>query len=102
MTRIEEIMGVLGHDDFSVGTEDPRDVAAEWADAGFTASEVAEWLRARCWCPTAAESLRDAGLSPTEAATETAEGFARYTETIGYKVSNCDLSVEDAVCIVRG
>jgi hypothetical protein len=102
MTRIEDILEVLGCDDFSVGTEDPRDVAAAWLDEGFTAREVGAWIHvARCWCASAAGRLRDAGLTPDEAATLTSEGTGGYVETIGYKVANCDLSAEDAVRIAR-
>jgi hypothetical protein len=103
MTRIEDIMEVLGHDDFSVGSEDPRDVAEEWADEGFTAKEVWQWIHvARCWSASAAGRLRDAGVTPNEAAVLTSEGTGGYVETVGYKVANCDLSSEDAVRIVRG
>lgn len=39
-------------------------IAEEWLDAGIDATEVAGWLRAGCWRPTAARAMTDAGLRP--------------------------------------
>jgi hypothetical protein len=44
-------------------------IAADWLDYGFDAETTDEWCSAGCWTASVAESLRDAGLSPEQAAT---------------------------------
>lgn len=89
MNKLKAIAEVLGHDPWAIGSRSPQAVAQEWAEAGFDALEVADWLDvARCFDPTAASMLRDAGISPWEAAQQN-----RY-DTIGYEVANGDLSIE--------
>ena len=64
------IAGVLrdGQDpDVVVGNTSAKaafSVAGEWLDAGIAADQVAWWLRAGCWRPTAARALVDVGLRP--------------------------------------
>lgn len=75
--------------------------AREWAAAGFDdPSEVEEWLAARCFEPTAARSLDDAGITPEQAAAPTREGATDAPETIAHKVARGELSVEAARRIV--
>ncbi len=73
------------------------DAAAEnWAESGFEAPEVEEWLRARCFDPAAARDLADAGVTPDLAATKTEAGRGDYTDTVAFKVSDGDFEVEEA------
>ena len=77
--------------------EPPASVAREWAAAGFDGAEdVEDWLRARCFKASGAKALDDAGLTPEQAAIRTREGAADYEDTIGFKVSNGDLSTDAA------
>ena len=74
---------------------DPDDTAETWVEAGFEADEVDEWLNARCFDPSAARDLADAGVSPAEARMKTDAGRGDYTETVGFKVSTGDIEVEE-------
>ena len=74
----------------------PDDAAETWAESGFEAHEVEEWLRARCFNPSIARDLADAGVTPDLAATKTEMGRGDYTDTIGFKASDGDLEVEEA------
>jgi hypothetical protein len=77
--------------------EPPATVAREWAAAGFDdAEDVEDWLRARCFKAAGAKALDGAGLTPEQAAIRTREGAADYDDTIGFKVSNGDLSTDAA------
>ena len=77
--------------------ESPSSVAREWAAAGFdSAEDVEDWLRARCFRAAGAKALDDAGLTPEQAAIRTREGAADYEDTIGFKVSNGELSTDAA------
>lgn len=75
---------------------DAANVAWYWQHEGFTPTEAQAWLEARCFEPRAAAMLRHAGITPDEAAIITTEGRASRADTIGYKVSNGGLSVEQA------
>lgn len=87
------------HAHFAYG-EDSDDVTETWAhaweEAGFTGAEVDEWLKARCFQPAAARDLADAGVTPEDAREPTHFGAADYVDTIGYKVANGDLEVDEA------
>jgi hypothetical protein len=74
----------------------PDDAAETWAESGFEADEVEEWLRARCFNPSAARDLADAGVTPAMAAMKTEAGAADFVDTVGFKVSDGDLEVEEA------
>ncbi|MFN8159608.1 MAG: hypothetical protein U0R52_00990 [Solirubrobacterales bacterium] len=78
----------------------PDDAAETWAESGFSADEVEEWLSARCFHPSAARDLADAGVTPGMAATRTEAGAGDYTDTVGFKVADGDLEVEEARDIV--
>jgi hypothetical protein len=83
------------HGDFAHGGN--PDLAAEaWAEAGFNAPEVDEWLRARCFDAGAARDLADAGVTAAMAATRTDAGRGAYTDTVGFKVADGDIEVEEA------
>jgi hypothetical protein len=74
----------------------PDDAAETWAESGFEADEVEEWLRARCFHPSAARDLADAGVTADIAATQTETGRGDYVDTVGFKVANGELEVEEA------
>ena len=74
----------------------PDDAAETWAESGFEAHEVEEWLRARCFDPSIARDLADAGVTPDVAATRTEAGRGEYNDTVAFKVSDGDLEVEEA------
>jgi hypothetical protein len=74
----------------------PDDAAETWAESGFEAHEVEEWLRARCFNPSAARDLADSGVTADLAQMKTSAGSSDYVDTVGFKVSDGDLEVEEA------
>jgi hypothetical protein len=78
----------------------PDDAAETWAESGFEASEVDEWLQARCFDPSIARDLADAGMTPDMARIKTSAGAADYVDTVGFKVADGDLEVEEACDLV--
>jgi hypothetical protein len=90
---IRDVIESHGH--FAHGGN-PEDAAETWGEAGFDAAEVEEWLRARCFDPSAARDLTDAGVTAQMAAMRTEAGQGDYTDTVGFKVSDNDLEVEEA------
>jgi hypothetical protein len=74
----------------------PDDAAEAWAESGFSADEVDEWLAARCFHPSAARDLADAGVTAELAAIRTEAGAGDYVDTVGFKVADGDLEVEEA------
>jgi len=76
--------------------------ARTWGSARFDVDEVSEWLDARCFEAAAATQLRDAGITATQAATRTSEGLGGYTDTLAYKLSNGDLSLDNVQKILAG
>lgn len=72
------------------------DAAETWAESGFEANEVEEWLLARCFNPNAARDLADAGVTPDMARMKTEAGSGDYVDTVGFKVSDGDLEVDEA------
>lgn len=72
-----------------------------WLDAGFEdTEEIDEWLSARCFSPEGAKRLEMAGITPEQAALRTVAGSAAYEETVGYKVTAGDLSLDEARRII--
>jgi len=74
----------------------PDDTAETWAESGFEAHEVEEWLQARCFNPSAARDLADSGVTADMARMKTSAGASDYVDTVGFKVSDSDLEVEEA------
>jgi hypothetical protein len=90
------IRGVIErHGHFAHGGN-PDDAAETWTESGFSADETDEWLKARCFHPSAARDLADAGVTPEMAATRTEAGSGDYVDTVGFKVADGDLEVEEA------
>ncbi len=81
---------------FATGGGDSYLTAETWAEAGFDWAEVEEWLKARCFDPGAARDLSDAGVTPEMASIRTDAGRGDYVDTVGFKVSDGDLEVEEA------
>src|SRR5262249_31370232 len=73
----------------------PGDTAETWAESGFEAHEADEWLLARCFDPSVARDLADAGVSAEMARMKTSAGGGEYTDTVGFKVSAGDLEAEE-------
>lgn len=74
----------------------PDDTAETWAESGFEAHEVDEWLLARCFDPSVARDLADAGMTAEMARMKTNAGGGDYTDTVGFKASAGDLEVAEA------
>ncbi|MGB7588347.1 MAG: hypothetical protein WBM00_06525 [Solirubrobacterales bacterium] len=74
----------------------PDDAAETWAESGFETHEVEEWLLARCFNPSAARDLTDAGVTPDQARMKTSAGAGDYVDTVGFKVADGDLEVDEA------
>jgi hypothetical protein len=90
------IHDVIEHHGHLANLGNPDDTTDTWAAAGFDAHEVDEWLNAACFAPDAAQDLADAGVTPRQAAMKTKAGAGDYTDTVGFKVSNGDLGVDEA------
>ncbi|MFN8163341.1 MAG: hypothetical protein U0R26_05825 [Solirubrobacterales bacterium] len=86
---------IENHGHFAHGGN-PDDAAETWAEAGFNAHEVEEWLMARCFRPDAARDLADAGVTAEMARMKTTAGSGDYFDSVGFKVSDGDLEVEEA------
>jgi hypothetical protein len=94
---IRDVIEKHGH--FAHGGN-PDDAAETWAESGFEANEVDEWLLARCFDPSAARDMADAGVTPEMARMKTNAGAGDYTDTVGFKVSDGDLEVGEACDLV--
>lgn len=86
---------IVAHGHFAHGG-DPQSTAEAWEESGFDAAEVQEWLLARCFTPAAARDLADAGVTAEMARMRTSAGAGDYTDTVGFKVADGDLSAEEA------
>jgi len=91
--NIRDVIERHGH--FAHGGN-PDDTAETWAEVGFDGAEVDEWLNARCFDPNAARDLADAGVTPAMACMKTEAGAGDYVDTVGFKVADGDLEVEEA------
>ena len=72
----------------------PDTTAGQWHLLGFAPDEVRTWLDARVFDPTAAKQLRDLHITPERAATRVT--VSGYTDTVGYAVSNGDMTARHA------
>ena len=89
------------HGDNALSGASADAAARAWLDAGFTdADEVDDWLVARCFDPRQAASLEALGFTPEQAARRTRAGSTDYEETIAFKLSRGDLSLEEARRII--
>ena len=89
---------------------DPRAVAYEWLNAGFRPGEAAAWIAAGAFRPDGAAELRDAGVTPEEAAEDRASvrrlrrwnGSTFVGSSFAYLVSASAITVEQAVSEIAG
>lgn len=93
MRTIRDVVESHGH--FAHGGN-PDDAAETWAESGFAGNEVDEWLKARCFHPSSARDLADAGVTAELASMHTEAGAGDYVDTVGFKVADGDLEVEEA------
>jgi hypothetical protein len=92
---------IARHGEAARGGLSVEEAALEWIEAGFEdAEEVDEWLAAGCFSAAGAQRLERAGITPQQAAMRTRAGTRNYEETIGYKIINDDLSLEEARRII--
>lgn len=92
---------IARHGEAALDGLSPEEAALVWVEAGFEDSEeVDEWLAARCFSALGAQRLERAGITPQQAAMRTQAGTRDYEETIGYKITNDDLSLEEARRII--
>ncbi|HYO99100.1 MAG TPA: hypothetical protein VER76_02700 [Pyrinomonadaceae bacterium] len=101
-TLLREIGDTLRrHGDNALRGAEADAAARAWLDAGFAdADEVDDWLAARCFDPRQAASLEALGFTAEQAARRTRAGSANYEETIAFKLSRGDLSLEEARRII--
>lgn len=99
---VDDIAAVLErHGVEATGGRRAAEVAREWAVAGFAdAEEVDDWLSARCFTPAGALALDRAGLTPEQAAILTSAGTSGGEDTLGFKLTNGQLSFEEARRII--
>lgn len=74
------------------------EIVKEWDGEGLTVEEVEGYIAARVFIGQKAAPLKEAGITPEQAATRTGSdvGIGCYGDTLGYKVANGDLSLEKA------
>lgn len=84
--------GAWAHGDDIPGT------IAGWQSAGFDPEGCQAWLDAGTFDADTARVLADDGITPDQAGQEVGPdvGVGRYAHTIGYKVSNGDLTLTQA------
>jgi len=82
---------------------DSERAAAAWRDAGFDAEAVPAWLEARTFDAPSAALLEQTGISPDQAARVSGEGegAGAYVDSYGYKVSNADLTADEALELIE-
>lgn len=77
------------------GSFEERLAAATWLTTGFGRNDVADWVGARCFSPTAALRLRDAGVTPQHAARIAHTGGS--ADTLGYLYSRRSITLAEAL-----
>jgi len=93
--EIAEILLAAGHEYSGGPHSQATEIARYWADRGFSARGVSEWVAVRCWDPVTAEALVDLGVSP-EMATEASERLTGEDDAYDamYRVCNGELDPE--------
>jgi len=86
-----------GDREWVCGENQVEDVAHEWAQQGFTALGVRTWIfQARCFCASTARALTVLGLTPEDCRSLVGQG-----DTVGYHVSNGDMSPAEALLALQ-
>lgn len=78
---------------------EPRGTARAWLSYNFSAEQAEAWLNAGTFEPSMARDLQGVGLTPQEAGREVA--WRGSSATIGYWVSNSDMTTAEAMQIAR-
>jgi len=97
----EQIAAIIQANDdgaFLTGGAPIEEIVNEWDGEGLTVEEVEGYIAARVFRGEQAAQLKEAGITPEQAATRTGSdvGIGCYGDTLGHKVANGDLSVEEA------
>ena len=92
---------IESHGDFAHGG-DPEGTAEDWEAYDISPREADEFLDARTFEPSVAADLLEEGYGHLDAAEEVDIGSGDYSDTLGYKVSNGDLSLDDAIEYLEG
>lgn len=79
--------------------EEAENIANEWAEAGFSASDLYAWSEARVWCPITAAQLRNAGLSPQDVI-RTAERSTNGSDPV-YDLCNSGIGLDEFLEIAK-
>ena len=96
--QIAEIIQANDDGAFLTGGAPIEEIVNEWDGEGLTVEEVEGYIAARVFRGEKAAQLKEAGITPDQAATRTGAdvGIGCYGDTLGYKVANGDISVEKA------
>lgn len=79
--------------------QDADELAGGWISVDCDLDEMREALDAGCWEPRAWRELRDAGLTAAQIGRRIRVPRGDYEATIGYAVSNGDMSAAEAVAL---
>lgn len=83
------------------GIEQPAAVAAQWVAEGFDAAGIVAWgVDGGCFWPQSARELRDAGVTPQQAAQLGGMGLSR-GQSIGYSYANGDMPLVYVLAATR-
>jgi len=94
LREIAEALNPYG--DWATGC-DTHETAREWNECEFGADQVREWLEAGCYRATDAAALRDAGVTPEQAAMEVEVPFWDFRGALAGAVCDGSMSVEGAL-----
>lgn len=83
--------------EFITGSNPVEEIAQEWIDAGFRASEVTEWWEAGCFDADRTATLRDNAVRPDEIS-DIVEDDATST-SVGYAFCNGDITLQDVITV---
>lgn len=96
-----DIIDVMNkHKDFAVGPDSASEVGMEWVEQGFGPEQADEWIgKARCFEAYCAATLEECGCTPEQASRILPPDFGSgcYSDTLGYKLSNGDLTSSEAL-----
>lgn len=94
---VREIAEVLHpYRDWATGS-DAHETAREWLECEFGADQVRGWLDAGCYRASDAAGLRDAGVTPEQAAMQVEAPLWGFRGTLARAVCDGSMSVEGAL-----
>ena len=60
---MEEMVQIIqSTGEFDAGSRQPKLIAQDWLDEGFTHGEAEQWISAGCWSPPLARVMADSGI----------------------------------------